>query len=85
MGHILDRPVLMVTTPGGLPRRFRWQGRWFWVDDVLEFWRDTGQWWEGEAEKAFFRLQAGAGGAGKGLFELYRVESGEWRLYKVYD
>ncbi len=47
----------------------------------MEDWRDTGQWWEGEAEKHFYRVAAGCG-----VYELCFVpQGGEWTLYKVYD
>jgi hypothetical protein len=66
----------------GLPRAFSWHGRRHVVLEVLERWRDTGRWWEGEAPRLFFRLET----AGGGLWEIYRDEAqGTWHLYRIYD
>ncbi|TDA66946.1 MAG: hypothetical protein D9V47_11540 [Clostridia bacterium] len=67
---------------GGPPGSFRWRGKKYAVAAVLERWRDTGRWWEGEAPKIFFRLQTPGGG----LWEIY-LDTGEaaWYLYKIYD
>jgi len=73
---------LQVRVTGGLPRSFRWRGRRYTVRAVLERWKETGRWWEGEASKFFFRVET----TGGGLWELY-FDTGTrtWRLYRVYD
>ena len=34
---------------------------------ILDWWRETGRWWEGEQEKEFLRVEAG------GVYVLYRI------------
>ncbi|HOQ09808.1 MAG TPA: hypothetical protein PLG09_06755 [Syntrophomonadaceae bacterium] len=54
----------------------------FRVEQVLDCWRDTGCWWEGESEKLFYRLSLDNGA----IVEIYRdLETHAWLLYKVYD
>ena len=52
------------------------------VEQVLDCWRDTGCWWEGESEKLFYRLSLDNGA----VVEIYcDMETHNWVLYKVYD
>jgi len=52
------------------------------VEKVLERWRDTGCWWEGESEKAFFRVLCQDGD----IREIYcDLLSRQWFLYRIYD
>ncbi len=65
----------------GCPVKVRWRQRSFLVR-VLDVWEDTGAWWEGEAEKVFYRVELASGG----LLELYRdTGTGKWHVYRVYD
>lgn len=52
------------------------------VRTVLERWKDTGRWWEGESVKLFFRVETADGG----FWEIY-LDTGTqmWHLYRVYD
>ncbi len=71
-----------VVSRGGRPVSFRWRGRRYAIRTILETWKDTGRWWEGEGTKVFLR----AGGAGGALWEIYFDTAGAtWHLYKVYD
>lgn len=79
--RLVERPVT-VTAASGCPQSFQWRRKSYVVSTVLEKWIDTGAWWEGEAEKVFYRLVTHDGG----LYELYQERiSGRWYLYKVYD
>ena len=52
------------------------------VEQVLDCWRDTGCWWEGESEKLFYRLSLD----NQAIVEIYwDLEAHTWVLYKVYD
>lgn len=48
----------------------RFGRRWRRIGRVLDWWRETGRWWEGEEEKEFMRLQAG------GVHVVYRPMEG---------
>ncbi|HHV79915.1 MAG TPA: hypothetical protein GXX40_09970 [Firmicutes bacterium] len=74
--------VMALNYDGSLKlRAFSCGGRWYRVTRVLEEWFDTGEWWKGESEKRFYRVEAALS-----LFEVYyEPQSKTWRLYKVYD
>ena len=82
MSKIVDQPVLVVTDKKSIPSRFFWYKRWLNVLNILEQWKDTGRWWDGESEKIFYRLQVKEGG----IYEIFSdIALNQWRLYKVYD
>lgn len=77
-----NRPLAVICSDKGLPGFIRDAGRVLAVERILEQWRDTGRWWEGESEKAFFRLRLEEGG----VREIYQdLADGAWYLYKSYD
>ncbi len=79
MSKIIDQPVLMVAEKE-IPKRFFWFKRWVNVSKVIDKWKEIGRWWEGDAEKVFFRISSPEGG----VYEVY-TEKKHWNLYKVYD
>jgi len=71
-----------VELKGGRPRSFRWRGRRYAIRTILERWKDTGRWWEGERTKVFLRI----GGEHGALWEIYFDTAGSaWYLYRIYD
>jgi DNA relaxase NicK len=52
------------------------------VQNILDEWKDTGRWWDGEDEKVFYRL-TGTGGAVYELCSDGRLN--QWNLYRVLD
>jgi len=71
-----------VDLSGGRPRSFRWRGKHYAIRTIMERWKDTGRWWEGEGTKVFLR----AGGADGAIWEIYfDTARSTWHLYKVYD
>jgi len=83
MSRLIDRPIRVTVAENGHPRRFFWRGKQYRVRRILELWLDIGAWWEGEPEKAFWRVETSEGG----IFELYRERQDPqtWYLYKIYD
>lgn len=82
MSRVIDEPIAITTNANGLPSYFAWRNHRHHVSNVLEEWRDTGCWWDGEGEKAFYLLQDADGG----VYELYHDFSlKQWRLYRVLD
>ncbi|MCX7598340.1 MAG: hypothetical protein N2512_05670 [Armatimonadetes bacterium] len=54
---VVGRPVelrIEASVPGAL----RLRGRWRPIRQILDRWRETGRWWEGEQEKEFLRVEA---------------------------
>lgn len=82
LSRLVNQPITVVTDDNSLPSRFVWRQRWHNNAGVLEEWRDTGCWWEGEGEKAFYLLQTDNGGT----YELYfDFKANCWYLYRVLD
>jgi len=80
VSKILKRPIF-VRMKGDLPQSIFFRGKWLWVEEIMEQWRETGRWWENEVERDFFLIQTGVGG-----FLLYRENSTyKWVLYKALD
>ena len=84
MSKILNQEIEVILDDdnGPNPTAFIWRGATLTVVSICESWRDTGQWWSGESEKAFYRVEV----EGQGLYEIYlSLKSGRWYLYKIYD
>lgn len=82
MTRLVRRPIpTPERDPAGVPRAFVWRGRRLAIAAVLDSWRDAGLWWEGEAEKTFWRVQVTDGG----IYELWEDATGRWTVYRVWD
>jgi len=82
MAKFLNKKIEVRQDRKNNPAAFRVNEAWFPVSEVLEVWKDTGTWWDGEMEKTFYRVE----GANGSLYELYRDIGGRaWFLYKIYD
>lgn len=65
----------------GKPVAFTWRLRTYCIVAYVDEWRDTGEWWQGESVKDFWRVRT----AGGGLFDLYCEPPDQWTLYKESD
>lgn len=82
MSRRYDSPVECRSDAAGRPVQFRWRGKLYRVAEVLDWWIEVGEWWSGEPETVWYRVQT----HDRGVFELYRpTEGSEWRLWKVVD
>lgn len=54
------------------------------VARILSWWREPGQWWEGEQVKLYLRLEAVlmGGSCSAGIFEIYRAGE-EWYFHRL--
>lgn len=81
MSKLYNQPVAIHLNNQGLPIGFVWNGADYTITDVLEEWRDTGCWWDGEGEKAFYHLRTISG-----EYELYQdLMQNTWHLYRIMD
>ncbi len=85
VGGAAGKPLRVRLGVGGIPAAVAWTGgdrpRWRPVERILDVWKETGAWWEGEGEITVFRLLL-AGGI---LAEVDRVADGIWLLHRIYD
>lgn len=55
MSKRIEQPITVVTQKGQ-PLRFHFRARSVQVGRIVDCWRETGRWWEGEDEREFYRL-----------------------------
>lgn len=79
--RLVDAPITATTHPDGTPVSFLYRRQTYRVTEIMDSWRYTGRWWEGEGTWVFWRVLASGG-----EFEvLYDEANDEWRLYRIYD
>lgn len=76
-------PQIRVGVQGETPHKVFLNGEWLRVADIIDRWKDVGEWWRGETEKYFWRLQLELGQ----IVEIYQElnKMGTWRFYKMWD
>ncbi len=88
MNSRLTKEIKVRVDEQGMPRGLFHNGNFWVVRRIVDMWRDTGQWWDGEEEKTFFRVTA-LPVRDEGppvLMEIYSDDAGEvWVLYLIYD
>ncbi|HEY8414376.1 MAG TPA: DUF6504 family protein [Thermaerobacter sp.] len=81
--RIVDQPVEVTADRDGRPLAFTWRGRRHVIEEVLEAWKELGEWWDQDPaeDRSVFRVQAGGC-----VYELdYRRPQGRWFLYCIFD
>jgi len=63
------------------PAAFSWEGRLYTIVQIIESWRERGEWWEKAPEITVYQVMT----ADQGLYELNHQATGQWILYKIYD
>jgi isoleucyl-tRNA synthetase len=82
MSKLQHQAVQVSCNNQGLPLRLQKGQQTAQVEQVLDCWRDTGCWWEGESEKLFYRLSLD----NQAIVEIYWDHRSQvWMLYKIYD
>jgi len=81
---LIDRPIQVWTDAEGRPIAFVWRGVRRRVAEILDDWREIGEWWDQDPpeERDVYRVRTEDGG----VYEIdYRRPAGRWYLYRVYD
>jgi len=87
MSKYLEVPIV-VECQQGKPVTFGRGRDLFAVRRILDHWRETGRWWEGEGEKDFFLVEAnpaGVRGQGLGVRSASGDGGGHYLLYRVIE
>jgi len=61
---------------------FTWRKRPYEVVEIVDWWREPSDWWNGKSMRLFVRVNAR--NSSTGTYELYRMGK-EWFLSKVLD
>lgn len=91
MARRILQNITVETRGDGQPAEFVWRGRLYRVAGLIEHWKESGSWWDGEAERDVFRVVDASGR----IFELHRTQNallpveadhpGGWLLWGIED
>jgi len=82
MSKLIGEPVKAHTNQDSIPTAFIWRKRLYRVVEVLGWWRESAEWWNGKAMRFFVRVNAK--NSSVGTYELYQLGK-EWFLHRVLD
>jgi hypothetical protein len=82
MSKLIGEPVKVHEGKDALPDAFVWRKRLYRVDEVVGWWREPSEWWNGQETRFFIRVNAT--NSSSGTYELYRLGE-SWFLSRVLD
>ena len=82
MSKLVGEPVKVYREKGSTLTAFIWRKRLYRVDEVICWWREPAEWWNGKAMRLFIRVNAT--NSSTGTYELYKLGE-EWFLRRVLD
>jgi len=82
MSKLINEPIKVVRRDSSAITAFVWRKHIYRVEDVMSWWRETPQWWNGELVRCFLRLSARNSSAG--VFEICKIGK-DWFLHRVLD
>ena len=82
MAKLIGEPVRVHISKDSMLSAFIWRKRLYRVVEVLSWWREPAEWWNGKAMRFFVRVNAQ--NSSVGTYELYRLGKG-WFLSRVLD
>ncbi|WP_067923738.1 DUF6504 family protein [Alicyclobacillus shizuokensis] len=81
MSRIVERPIQSIqTNDRGEPVAWLDRGVTHRVVEILDAWREAGNWWEDEPNRAMYRVLTSE----NYVYDLEESE-GKWKVYKVWD
>jgi hypothetical protein len=82
VSRYIDEPITVHVSRESRPTAFIWRKRLYRVSEILTWWREAGDWWNGEPVKMLIRVTAECGSAG--TFEICR-RGADWSLRRLLD
>jgi hypothetical protein len=82
VSKFIDEPITVHVSKEFKPTAFIWRKRLYRVIDVLYWWREPAEWWNGEPVRLLIRVSAEC--RSQGTYELRKSDSG-WYLYRMLD
>ncbi len=82
MSKLIGEPVKVYGKDDSTITVFIWRKRLYRVNEVINWWREPDEWWNGKATRFFVRVNAT--NSSTGTYELYRLGK-EWFLQRVLD
>jgi hypothetical protein len=78
----IDEPITVHVSKESGPTAFIWRKRLYRVIEILSWWREPSEWWNGESVKVLIRVTAEC--KSTGTFELCR-HGADWSLHRLLD
>ena len=82
MSKLIGEPVKVHQNKDSIITAFIWRKRLYRVLDVVGWWREPSEWWNGKSMRLFIRVNAQ--NSSIGTYELYKL-GGQWFLSRVLD
>ena len=82
MSKLIGEPVRVHQKDDSTITAFIWRKRLYRVVEVIGWWREPAEWWNGQTMRFFIRINAR--NSGTGTYELYRLGDA-WFLSRVLD
>ncbi|MGA2367347.1 MAG: DUF6504 family protein [Dehalococcoidia bacterium] len=82
MSKLIDEPITVHVSKESGPTAFIWRKRLYRVIDILSWWREPSEWWNGEPVRILLRVTAEC--KRPGTYELCKSDSG-WSLRRLLD
>lgn len=82
MTRFIDEPITVHVSKELRPTAFIWRKRLYRVTEILYWWREPAEWWNGETVNLLIRVNAEW--RSQGIYELCRSSSG-WYLHSMLD
>ncbi len=82
MSRYIDEPITVHISKEFKPTAFIWRKRLYRVIEILSWWREASDWWDGEPVRMLIRVTAEC--RGPATFELCR-HGADWSLRRLLD
>ena len=82
MSKYIDEPITVHVSKEFKPTAFIWRKRLYRVGEILSWWREPSDWWNGEPVRILIRVSAEH--KSSGIYELCKSNSG-WSLHHILD
>ena len=82
MSKLIGEPIRVHQTESTGIKAFIWRKRLYRVTEVIGWWREPSDWWQGELVRQFFRVNAG--NRNIGVYEVCQLGE-EWFMHRVLD
>lgn len=81
MPKVIQKEIQVETDQQKLPKAFSWRHCTYQVQEILDVWEETGEWWDNATPRIVYRVLTR-----QGTYELHFLQQPkQWILYSVYD
>jgi hypothetical protein len=82
VSKLIGEPIKAHQNKDSIISAFIWRKRLYRVEEVIGWWREPSEWWDGKSVRLFFRVNAR--NSSTGTYELYKLGK-KWFISRVLD